>query len=114
MARKNGANIIRNDPQFNERLRQNNASAVTYGDTIVFAKEATVSDILEETYHFMQNKNGTNNDKPDVLRVILNEIDAKQYLLDNAKKFYIPRKETELTLKQLRSYQKQLEKFNGG
>ena len=50
----------------------------------------------------------------DVSRVILNEIPTEHYLLDNAEKFYIPRKKTELTLKQLRSYQKQLEKFNGG
>jgi hypothetical protein len=41
----------------------------------------------------------------------LNEIDAKQYLLDNAKKYRIPRNEVELTEKQLQSCQKQLEKY---
>lgn len=113
-ARKNGAYIIKNDPQFNKRLRENNASAVTYGDTIIFGENVTLSDVLEETHHFMQNKIGLNSDKPDRLRIILNEIDAKQYLLDNAKKYHIPRNETELTRKQLLSYQKQAKEFSGG
>lgn len=46
------------------------------------------------------------------LRSILNEIDAKHYILENAKKYQIPRNEIELTQKQLESYEKQLENFN--
>ena len=52
-----------------------------------------------------------NNDKEEPLRSILNEIEAKQYLLKNAKKYHIPRKEMEQTQKQLESYQKQLEDY---
>ena len=52
-----------------------------------------------------------NNDKPEPLRSVLNEIDAKQYLLDNAEKYKIPRNEIELTKKQLMSYQKQLKEI---
>ena len=107
-ARKNGAEIIIDDPWFNERMEKENASAVTYGDIIVFGKNATISDVLEETHHFMQNKKKMNDDKSHELREILNEIDAKQFLLDNAKKYKIPRNETELTKKQLESYQQRL------
>ena len=49
--------------------------------------------------------------KESTLRTILNEIDAKQYLLDNAQKYKIPRKEIELTRKQLEGYKKQLEEY---
>lgn len=107
-ARKNGATIIIDEPWFNERMEKENASAVTYGDIIVFGKYVTISDVLEETHHFMQNKAKMNDDKSHEIREILNEIDAKQYLLKNAKKFKIPRNETELTKKQLESYQQRL------
>lgn len=49
----------------------------------------SVSEVLEETYHFMQNKSGMNDDKVEPLRTILNEIDAKRYLIKNAKRFNI-------------------------
>lgn len=48
------------------------------------------------------------------MRTILNEIDAKQYLLDNAQKFSIPRSETELTQEQLKFYKEKLTEFLGG
>ena len=56
---------------------------------------------------------GLNNDKPEPLRSILNEIDAKEYLIKNAKKFKIPRKEIELTKRQLKSYKMQLKSIKG-
>lgn len=110
-AKKSGAEIIRNDPWFNERLKENNASAATYGDILVFGENATISDVLEETYHFKQNLKKLNDDKPHELRIILNEIDAKEYLINNAYKFKIPRIETELTQKQLESYKELLEEM---
>ncbi|MGM9567998.1 MAG: hypothetical protein ACI3W6_07465 [Clostridia bacterium] len=69
---------------------------------------------MEETYHFEQNLRKVNNDKPEPLRSILNEIDAKQFLLDNADKYKIPRNEVELTKEQLKSYQKRLEEYKRG
>ena len=108
-ARLTGAEIIRDDPWFNARMEEQNASAITYGSVLVFGKNATVSDVIEETYHYKQNLQGLNSDKPHELRIILNEIDAKKYLIENAKKFKIPRAETELTKQQLASYIKQLE-----
>lgn len=111
-ARLSGAKIIRNDPWFNARMEKENASTITYGDVLVFGANATVSDVIEETYHYKQNLQGLNSDKPLELRIILNEIDAKKYLINNAQKFKIPRAETELTKKQLESYEKQLKEWN--
>lgn len=103
--RKNGGAVIINEPWFNERLEKNNASAATYDDVLVFGPNVTVSDVLEETHHFMQNKAALNIDKPEPLRTYLNEIDAKKHLLEVKDKYKIPRIETELTQKQLKSYE---------
>ena len=88
-----------------------NAAASTLDNILFFRKDVCISEVLEETYHFEQNLSKMNSDKDEPLRSILNEIDAKQYLLDNAEKFKIPRNEIELTKEQLKSYQKELEKF---
>mgnify|MGYP006976144367 CR=1 FL=1 len=71
----------------------------------------SVSEVLEETYHFMQNKSGMNDDKVEPLRTILNEIDAKRYLIKNAKRFNIPRLETEETKAHLKKYLSELEDY---
>lgn len=107
-AKKNGAEILIDEPWFNKRLEDSDSSAATYGDVIVFGKNVTVSDVLEETYHFKQNLENLNADKGEKMRAVLNEIDAKKYLLSVAEKYNIPRNETELTKKQLESYEKQL------
>lgn len=70
--------------------------------------------MLEETYHFMQNIAKMNDDKDEPLRTLLNEIDAKKHLLSISKKYKIPRSETELTEKQLKSYQELLEEYMEG
>jgi len=110
-AKKNGATIVRGTPEVEKHLIDMNASASHLGGALLFMKDVCISDVLEETYHYMQNMRGLNDDKESILRTILNEIDAKQYLLDNAKKYQIPRNELELTQKQLEGYKKQLEEY---
>lgn len=110
-ARKNGAVIMRGGEEVEKHLDSMNADASILGDVIFFRNEVCVSEVLEETHHFMQNINKMNDDKSEPLRTYLNEIEAKQYLLKNAKKFKIPRSETELTHKQLEYYQKLLEEM---
>lgn len=112
-AEKNGAIIIRGGEEVEKHLDEMGADASIIGDVIFFRKDACLSEVLEETYHFKQNLSGLNDDKDEPLRTILNEMDAKMYLLDNAKKFKIPRSETELTEKQLESYLKEYEKYGG-
>ena len=90
-------------------MAKNNASAVTYGDIIFFREDATVSDVLEEVWHFYQNKKGLNSQYAPRQRIILNEIDAKEYLLSVARKYNIPKEEIELTKKHLQSYTNEME-----
>ena len=55
-----------------------------------------------------------NDDKGEPLRTILNEIDAKKYVLRNADKYKIPRNELDLVKQQLEGYERQLEEFKKG
>lgn len=110
-ARKKGAVIIRGTKEAEEHLKKQGAAASNIGDVLIFRKDVCISEVLEETYHFEQNILKMNDDKGEPLRSILNEIDAKQYLLKNAGKYKIPRNEVELTKNQLESYQRQLEEY---
>lgn len=85
-ARKNGTNILRGSDEIERHFDDVGASAAIVGDTLLFRKNVCVSDVLEETHHYMQNLHNMNSDKPEPLRTILNEIDAKKYLIDNSKK----------------------------
>lgn len=108
---RHGVNIIRGDSYHENRLKKMNKSASTIGDTVFLRSDCTVSDVLEEMYHFEQNRNGLNADKNAVLRKILNEIDAQEYLLTQSEKYKIPQEEIEVTKQNLLDYQKQLEKY---
>ena len=110
-ARKNNAVILRGGEEIEKHLDKVNASASIIGDTLLFREQVSVSEVLEETYHFMQNKSGMNDDKEEPLRTILNEIDAKRYLIKNAKRFNIPRLETEETKAHLKKYLSELEDY---
>ena len=110
-AKKNGAMIIRGTEEIEQHLERQNASASTIGNLILFKEKVCVSEVLEETYHFMQNKHNVNDDKGEPLRTLLNEISAKEYILENAQKYKVPRKEVELIKKQLDNYKQQLKEF---
>ena len=110
-ARKNGAIILRGTPEVEKHLIEMEASASHIGGALLFMKNVCITDVLEETYHYMQNLRGLNDDKEGRLRTILNEIDAKQYLLDYAQKYKIPRNEIEHIREQLEGYKKQLEDY---
>ena len=97
--KKKGAIIIRGTKEAEEHLEKQGAAASIVGDALIFRKDVCISEVLEETYHFEQNIAKMNDDKGEPLRSILNEIDAKQYLLDNANKYKIPRNEIEVTQK---------------
>lgn len=88
------------------------ASALQVCDVIMFRKDVTISDVLEEVYHFEQNRKGVNSEKPEALRTILNEIDAKKYLISVAKRYKIPLEEDAVTRKQLAHYEKSLKEWS--
>ena len=109
---KMGVTILRGG-DIEKHLDAMNAQAANFGKDVVFFREkVTVSAILEETHHVKQNRAGQNDDKDVELRTILNEIDAKEYLLRVVKKYKIPREEIEETKKQLEEYLKALEEYN--
>lgn len=112
-AKKNGAAVIRCEygDSFYKHLEGNNATASCIGDILIFRPDATVSEVLEETYHFRQNQNGLNADKESILRTILNEIDAKKFILRNVKKYGVPRTEIEEITAHLEQYTKELEEY---
>lgn len=110
-AKKKGAVIVRGTDEAEEHLEKLNAAASNVGDVLIFRKDVCISEVLEEVHHFEQNLEKMNDDKGEPLRSILNEIEAKQFLLNNADKYKIPRKEVELTKNQLKSYQKQLDGY---
>lgn len=108
---KQGLNVIRGDKYHEERLKKINKTASSIGDTIYLRSDCTVSDVLEEVYHFEQNRIGLNNDKEFVLRKLLNEIDAQKYLLSMSDKYNIPIEEIELTKINLQDYENQLKEY---
>ena len=105
---KAGADIRTAEGKILERLIENEATAVTYGDVIYFREDATVSDVLEEVHHFYQNKNGINSQYDARQRSIMNEIDAKEYVLSMTEKYNVPVEEVELTKAQLESYKEEM------
>ena len=106
-----GGLVLRGTPDVEEHLQKQGATALQVGDVIMFRSDATVSDVLEETYHFWQNRSGMNDDKPIDIRTALNEIDAKEHLINVAKKYKIPIEETELTKQQLEYYKRLLKEL---
>ncbi len=99
---KQGANIVKADKNWERHLLENKATAVTIGDTIIFSKEPTVSDVIEEITHFYQNKQGLYADYPFLQRQVMCEIDAKQYLISVEQKYNIPKNEMKVTKQQLK------------
>ena len=92
-------------------LDDRSATAVTIGDTIIFRADATTTEVLEEVYHFNQNRAGLNNQYSAIQRMIMNEIDAHEYLISVADKYKIPQAEREETKALLESYKKQMEEL---
>lgn len=113
-ARKQGAIIIRGTPDVERHLDQQEASASTVGDVLLFRRDVCISEVLEEMHHFKQNKMGLNDGIKEPMRTILNEIDAKEYLLSVSQKYKIPRNELEHIQKQLEGYRAQLKDSKDG
>ena len=68
-----------------------------------------MKNVLRYTNAYPSSKRGLNAQYNFRQRSILNEIDAKEYLLRVAEKYHIPEDEIELTKKQLVSYTKEKE-----
>ena len=71
-------------------------------------EDATLSEVLEEEFHFNQHLRGDYAERRQEEMRLLREIDAQKYLLDVAKRYKIPRIETEQTKAALAMYEKEL------
>ena len=94
-----------------KRMEDVGATALTIDDAIILRKDATTTEVLEEVYHFQQNRAGHNNQYSREQRFLMNEIEAQEYLISVADKYKIPQAERDETIKLLESYQKQKEKL---
>lgn len=92
-------------------LGERGATAATIGDTIVLRSDATTTEVLEEVYHFYQNRSGLNVQYSAVQRMVMNEIAAQEYLMSVAEKYNVPQSEREETKALLESYIKQKEEL---
>ena len=92
-------------------LGERGATAATIGDTIVLRSDATTTEVLEEVYHFYQNRSGLNVQYSAVQRMVMNEIAAQKYLMSIAERYKSPQSEREETKALLESYIKQREKL---
>lgn len=108
---KKGADIRLADDEWLTHLEKENARAVTIGKVIYFRPDATVSDVLEEVHHFYQNLCGLNDQYGNAQRTIMNEIDAKKYLLSMTEKYNIPPDEVYETEFWLKKYIKKMEEM---
>jgi hypothetical protein len=109
--KKAGGEMIIADERWKEHLRRNGATAETIGNYVIVSEDATTSEVLEETYHMMQNSKGVNDDKPFELRTLLNEIEAKKYLIGVESKMKIPEDEQAETREWLEIYERRLEAY---
>ena len=60
-----------------------------------------------------RNLDRLNDEAGEPLRTTRNEIEAKQFILDNAKKYGVPRDQLEHIKAQLESYEKELRRIKG-
>lgn len=108
--RKRGG-IVWQDDEAERYLFSRNASAMNLDEkTIVLQKKPTISEILEELYHAEQYRRGTL-DPNDVISKVNAEIEAQHYLLSVEKRYNIPKEEIEQTKKNLKYWQKELNKY---
>ena len=99
---KGGKIIVATEENGYIGLLQGNRAA-TMGLNVFLREDMTISEVLEERKHFLQNKSGAFDKYDIVTRTIKQEIEANEYLLSVSKKYKIPPEEIEET-KQLLSY----------
>lgn len=108
----NGGKYVANE--FSERfLLCQGAEACTLNEnTILFKKHPSRAAVYEELFHIQQYRDGKINGELE--NIYLNEIEAKEYLLENANMLKLTKKEILQTEKALIWYKTALEQLKGG
>lgn len=104
---RNGG-VISTGEDVTRYLNARDADAANFGEVIMLREDATLSEVLEEEFHFNQHRRGDYAERGQEEMRLLREIDAQKYLLDVAKRYKIPRIETEQTKAALAMYEKEL------
>ena len=110
--RRNGGIIIRGE-QAQKHLSKRGAYAAYLPslNAAVISDEATVSDVLEEMYHALQDRNNMFGSVVTSEVQLRREIDAQKYLLGLTEKYRIPDAEVKITKRNLAYYEEELNKL---
>lgn len=101
---RHGGVVMRGGEDVEHWLDLRHADALTYGDIIMLHEDANTSEVLEEVYHFQQDRRGDYSEYEDGIRKLLRERDAQRYLLSVAARYNIPKEETRQTERALEDY----------
>ena len=109
---KSGGKILQ-DEEAQEHLRLVGASAtyISGAKTILFKPDPTISDVLEEIYHYNQDKKNVFSNCNATEMFLRREIEAQEYLLSQAKKYKIPLEQLQVTKINLEMYKKLLAEY---
>lgn len=105
---KTGGYVERGTEFAERHLHNMGAYASHLAGVLFFRKDATISDVLEEVYHYNQERGTKYLKYFGEEQVVRMEIDAKKYLLSVSEKYKIPPEETELTRQELQVYERRL------
>lgn len=111
---RHGGKVVYGGAEVEKHLDDRGAGASSLGDIIFLREDATTSEVLEEVFHFKQDARGDYAESSSDEVTLCREIDAQKYLLSVAKQYRIPKDEIELTKRNLKYYQEQLDEFLRG
>lgn len=112
---KHGGLIIRGEEAVKHLEKQGAYASYFMGGNFAFIRDdATVSDVLEEMYHALQDRKNMFAEYSQEEMLIRREIDAQKYLISVAERYKIPIEETNVTKQNLANYEERLkERLNG-
>lgn len=112
---KNGGLIVKGEEAVKHLEKQGAYASYFMGGNFAFIRDdATVSDVLEEMYHALQDRKNMFAEYSREEMLIRREIDAQKYLLSVAERYKVPIEEIKVTKQNLANYEEQLkERLNG-
>ena len=111
---KNGGIIIRGEDAARHLKGVGAYASYITGANIAFIRDdATVSDVLEEMYHALQDRRNMYGDVITEEVVTKREIDTQRYLLSVAERYKIPKEQAEITRRNLRLYEEHFAELRG-
>ena len=106
---KHGGIIVRGKEAERHLEKQGAYASYFMGGNFAFIRDdATVSDVLEEMYHALQDRKNMFAEYSQEEMLIRREIDAQKYLISVAERYKIPIEETEITQLNLKKYEARL------